>query len=269
MTTFAIILLILLLLGVTWGGLHVLLRVSPPTTDIISHRGAKHLAPENSLASIRAAIACRAPYIEIDIQRSADGQLVLFHDAQLDRLTNGSGRLAAHSWEELKMLDAGSHFSIDYANERIPLLRDALKLIKNSPAQLVIEVKHPRKFPEIDHDLAEILHELTCEQEVVVISFDHAWLERFRQLAPTVRVAPIWIVPASFGSKPKNGIVNIFWLALIIDPTFGWRMRHRGNRVWVWMVNSWWLMRLVCWLGVDGFTTDYPDVGLRVCGRSE
>lgn len=264
MTILTNFLLFLLAWGVTWAGLHLLLRATPSTIAIISHRGAKSLAPENSLASIRAAIACHAPYIEIDIQRSTDGQLVLFHDAQLERLTNGSGRLAGHSWDELKRLDAGSHFSADFVNERIPLLRDALKLIKNGAAKLVIEVKRPRQFSEIDHDLAEMLHELECEQAVVVISFDHAWLERFRQLAPTVPVAPIWIVPLSFGRPPKNGIVNIFWLALIVDPTFGWRMRRRGNRVWVWMVNSRWLMRLVCWLGVDGFTTDYPDLGAEV-----
>ena len=76
---------------------------------VFAHRGAKRAAPENTLPAFEAAIRLGADGIELDVQYSSDGKLVIFHDLSLEKTSNGTGRVSAHTFEELRRLDAGSH----------------------------------------------------------------------------------------------------------------------------------------------------------------
>lgn len=89
---------------------------------IVSHRGANLIAPENTFASLEAAIEMGADYVEFDVRPSKDGILFVLHDDTLDRTTNGRGRFADFTAAEIETLDAGSWFSDDFAGERVPRL---------------------------------------------------------------------------------------------------------------------------------------------------
>lgn len=117
--------------------------------SLIGHRGACGHAPENTLASIRKAAKMGVKWIEFDTMLSADNQLILFHDDALDRTTQSSGLVAEIDWKDLQLLDAGSWFSDDYSNERIPLLSQAFELLEVLGLGAIIEIK-PSKGREIE-----------------------------------------------------------------------------------------------------------------------
>ncbi|MBX3055666.1 MAG: glycerophosphodiester phosphodiesterase [Anaerolineae bacterium] len=249
-----------------WAGLHLLLRekgrASKPA--IIAHRGAAGLAPENTLAAIRVGLAHQAPYIEIDVQRSADGMLVVIHDETIDRTSNGRGPVRELSWAELRRLDAGSYFDPHFAGETIPTLSDVLLLLQDKPATLVIEIKDPHFYPDISQQILALLAQHQMQERVVVISFDHAALETFHRLAPGIPIGLAVTKPWPIPPIAPGQTVDVFWPGVLLDPTFVYRMHRRGYTVWVWTVNAPALMRLLAWLGVDGLTTDHPQRASRL-----
>jgi glycerophosphoryl diester phosphodiesterase len=251
---------ILLLFILAWLFLHLLFRGKPRRSVIIAHRGAAGLAPENTLAAIQKGLAHEAKYIEADIQRSADGVLLLIHDETVDRTTNGRGAVRELSWVEMSQLDAGSYFSPLFSGEPIPTLEQALLTLRDEAATFVIEIKDPHFYPGICQEIVEVIGRYNAQNKVVVISFDHAELKVFQGLAPEIRLGVLFTWPWELSQIAPSQIVDVSWLAVLLDPTFVRRMHRRGYEVWVWTVNSAVMMRLLGWLGVDGLTTDHPEL---------
>ncbi len=106
----------------------------------IAHRGASAYYPENTMESFQGAIAMGADMIELDVQLTRDGEVVVFHDEKLTRCTNGKGRIADYTLVELKKLDAGSWFDKEYQGAKIPTLEEALSLCRDKIA-VNIEIK--------------------------------------------------------------------------------------------------------------------------------
>jgi glycerophosphoryl diester phosphodiesterase len=151
---------------------------------IIGHRGALDCAPENTMASFREALAQGADLIELDVQMSADGQLVVIHDQTLERTTNGRGLVADTTLAEIQALDAGSWFSPEFAGERVPELSEVLAWIKGK-AGLAIEIKNGPIFYEgIEQKIVGALKRYDMIEHTIVISFDHPCLYRIKKLCP-------------------------------------------------------------------------------------
>jgi len=108
---------------------------------LLAHRGARKLAPENTLAALRRAAELGAPWVEFDVKLSADGELLLMHDDLLDRTTNGSGPVAAMRWKDLAKLDAGSWFGRKFAGEKVPTFMAAVTLLGKLKLGANIEIK--------------------------------------------------------------------------------------------------------------------------------
>lgn len=227
---------------------------------MISHRGAAGLAPENTLASIREAIRQGAQFTEVDVQRAADGVLVLMHDRTVNRTTDGRGAIRELTWDEISELDAGSSFSPEFAGEPVPSLDSVLELIRESPVNLVLEAKSPDLYPGIEQQIAETIQRFDVHDRVIVVSFDHGWLERFHELASDISTGYLWVWPRNTPQIPRAKIVDVYWASVILDPTLVRRMHRQGYQIWAWTVNNARLMRLLTWLGVDGITTDHPEV---------
>src|SRR6185437_179332 len=121
--------------------------------QVIAHRGGREWAPENTMAAFRRSLDAGVHGIELDVQRCATGELVVFHDEDLSRTTNGIGLIKDCSLAELQRLDAGSWYEKQFAGERMPLLLDVLALI-NGKCVLNIELKNaPIAYPDIEEDL--------------------------------------------------------------------------------------------------------------------
>ncbi len=108
---------------------------------VIAHRGASRIAPENTLASLRAAKALGATWIECDVMLTADNQAIIFHDKTLHRTTNGKGIVANTSYAEIVKLDAGSWFDKKFINERVPTLSAYLQCAVELELGINIELK--------------------------------------------------------------------------------------------------------------------------------
>lgn len=159
---------------------------------IVAHRGSSGLAPENTIAALRKGVGAGADMVEIDVQRTRDDQVIVFHDHVLGRTTNGVGRVDARTLEEIQLLDAGSWMGGEYAGERVPLLREALDFLRGK-AYVNIELK---KWAEATgttflRTVVDIVMETGMERETLLSSFDHELLCAARDYCDRIPTAII------------------------------------------------------------------------------
>ncbi len=145
----------------------------------VGHRGTMKFAPENTIAAQDVAIAMGARAIEMDVRMTADGEFVIMHDATVDRTTDGRGLVSRMTLAEIKALDAGSWFSSDYADERVPTLREALRNIKGRAAVDIDFKSGPDNSAEL---IANILDEEGFDDGSLVTVFVRAW--HYRKMKP-------------------------------------------------------------------------------------
>ena len=143
---------------------------------VIAHRGASAVAPESTRAAIRAAVRSGAHMIELDVQMTRDGRLVIFHDDRLNRTTNGRGRLVNATYIQVARLDAGSWFHPRFAGERILLLSEVLRLIPRR-VRVNLELKRTRHGRRLVQRVLQTVRRARAQRRVVLSSFDAALLD--------------------------------------------------------------------------------------------
>jgi len=160
---------------------------------IIAHRGDSAHRPENTLASFESALAVGADLIELDVQRTRDGHVVVLHDGTLDRTTNGTGKVFEMTLAEVRAVSAGypDRFGTKYSEERVPTLADALKLLRGR-ARVMIEIKKESVAATDTDDGIEALlvaevRQARMANDVVFISFERRALARCRDRAPEIQ----------------------------------------------------------------------------------
>ncbi|MBA2299884.1 MAG: glycerophosphodiester phosphodiesterase, partial [Chloroflexi bacterium] len=157
----------------------------------VAHRGQRATFPEQTLEAYRAAIDLGADGIEVDVQMSSDGELVMVHDLTLDRTTDGHGPVAAADWRTLRRLDAGSWFDPRFAGCRIPSLDETIDLAIAADVVLCVEIKgDPRAAVRTATAVASQLRSRGLEDTVFVSSFDHAALAWVRHVSDRLLLAP-------------------------------------------------------------------------------
>lgn len=163
-------------------------------TKVMGHRGAALLAPENTLASVRAAADAGATWVEIDVYLIAEGGLVIFHDDTLDRCTNGSGVTREARPTEVVELDAGSWFSTDFVGEKVPTLLDALECIQSLGLGLNLEIKHDAADVEniVPAVMAMLRDHWQDNDRLMISSFNLAALEMCYEIDPQRHLAPLY-----------------------------------------------------------------------------
>jgi len=259
--------------------------VAPQTEDWpvnIAHRGGAKIAPENTLEGFRECLRVGAGVLELDVHTTADGHVVVIHDATVDRTTDGTGALREMMLVEVKRLDAGYRFTPDggatfpfrRAGIRIPTLEEIYGEFADVPIN--VEIKGER--PGIEQALWRTIEAAGAEDRTLVVSESTATIRRFRE-ASGGRV----------GTASSSGELISFWLlshlglsrafsppfqALqgpetyhglrIVTPGFVRAAHERGLRVDVWTIDSEPDMRRLLGYGVDGIMTDRPDVLARV-----
>lgn len=222
---------------------------------IIGHRGAKGHVAENTLASIKKALELGADGVEIDVFRCSSGEIVLFHDQQLDALTNGSGLIENKSLAELKRL------KVLGTNEKIPTLDEIFKIIdKNTFLNIELKGSNTAKMSlEIVKKQIEknkILHE-----NILFSSFDWKELEKLRKFDEKIKIALITennpLLAIEPALKLKAVAINPSFKKLnkkIVEKIFA-----SGLKVYTWTVNKKNEIDKIKKLGVSGIITDYPD----------
>jgi glycerophosphoryl diester phosphodiesterase len=162
---------------------------APKRMHVIAHRGGRKWAPENTLSSFRKALELGVDGVELDIHRCKSGELIVIHDEDLPRTTNGDGFIADKTLEELKKLDAGSWYDKSFAGEKLPLLDEVLKLVQGK-TEINIEIKNGYKtYPGIEDDLLKLLETYPYPDKIVISSFDHQCLLNIHKRTDKYRLA--------------------------------------------------------------------------------
>jgi len=235
---------------------------TPSGPRIIAHRGARDVAPENTLAAFQAALEAGADAIELDVMPCASGELVVIHDATVDRTTDGSGRVADLSLEEIRALDAGSWFDASFTGERIPLLSEVLahyahRLLIN------VEIKVRSGAARVAREVVALLRAHRAMERVLISSFNPFVLWHLRRMVPDL---PRGLLYTS-GWPPPWDHAGARWAVQpwALHPQYERvneayvRWAHgQGYRVHPWTVNEAPKMARLLDLGVDALITDHP-----------
>ncbi len=231
---------------------------------LIAHRGANQLAPENSLTAFRIAQAQGADVLETDLHVSADGEIVVFHDHTLQRMSNGSGPLFAHTLDELKRLRLRGPDGL-LTEERIPTLIELLAATQGE-TPLLLELKDWR-FVDVRHAsrLVHILQAYGVLAKCALISFNQALVRAMRQVCAEIPVGTITLlnpIPAAEGQ-----LLGPFWPLLWVNPYYvAWA--HRTGRI-VAPLDTTPEKRMARYLrmGVDAVLADDPAAALAAMQR--
>jgi glycerophosphoryl diester phosphodiesterase len=139
---------------------------------IIAHRGASSIAPENTLIAMQLAAEMGARAVEFDVSLTKDEEAIVLHDETLQRTTNGKGKVAKTTLQQIKKLDAGSWFAPPYAGMQIPTFAETLRFIATQPLQMNIEIKPTPNCAEITAEkVVQILHRYPPKKTPLISSF--------------------------------------------------------------------------------------------------
>ncbi len=229
-------------------------------TQVTAHRGASKKAPENTLAAFRNALDSGADYIELDVQLTKDGQLVVFHDEKLDRTTDGTGKLTDFTYDELQQLSAGSWFGKDeeFAEERIPLLSEVFELIGND-ILLNIEIKNHGDVLLTAEKTVDMINEYDFENSCYVTSFSYAAVKRVKQLDPDIKTGLIANVATTTAFTQLKYIDALSMNHLLVNATVVNNAHQNGKRIFVWTVDNNSEIKNMMALGVDNIITNRPE----------
>jgi glycerophosphoryl diester phosphodiesterase len=224
---------------------------------VIAHRGASAAAPENTLAAFRLAVAERADIVELDVQESLDGEVLVVHDSDLMKVGGSPMRIWEHTAAELRSVDVGSHKGAQFMGERVPTLAEALAVCKGS-ARVLVELKSYGHDQRLEERVAAIVEAAGMENDCTFMSLDHTMVGRMKRLRPSWRVGAL--IAKALGDATSLGADFLAVEARMATVRFVRRAHRAGQDVYVWTVNdpAWMLTAMSC--GVDGLITDRPAV---------
>lgn len=230
---------------------------------IIGHRGWAGAAPENTMASfIKAMEDPRIEAIECDIQLSKDGEVVVIHDFTIDRTSDGKGLVKDHAYGELLQFDFGSWFSPEFAGERIPLLKDVLRLI-GGKKRLQIEIKETAgMYPDILDKLLEAIKDYPKET-LMIESFNHQLVKKIKEMDPGLCTGIIvhdnTTMLLEELKNTKSNFVSIFFGNVTQDMID--HLNENNIEITLWTLNHKWQLDYIRQFnGSFYIATDYPDL---------
>lgn len=228
----------------------------------IAHRGASKIAPENTLAAFNKAIEIGVDAIEFDLHGTADGEIVVIHDPSLDRTTDLRGPVNQTTLETIKRADAGSWFNQQFTGEPVPTLAEALECITGK-TMAVLEIKDSL----ISEAVVEKVRDMNALEQIVIISFHVSVLQTVRQLEP--RIPTGYLIGSNNGNtRPIQLCQQISTLGSsllnvnhhLITAEFAQEVYRRGISLWSWTVDDVDQMRQMLTFGVQGITSNHPDL---------
>ena len=247
---------------------------SLPQPIIFAHRGACAHAPENTLAAFELALTQQADAIELDVKLSADGQVVVIHDATVDRTTGSHGRVKDLTLAELNMLDAGSFFSDKFRGEKIPTLGDVFEEVGKRTFINVELTNYTTPRDQLVESVCMLVKKFGLEKRVIFSSFFASNLSKARAYLPDV----------PRGLLAFNGLLGAWarsfgfafgrYQALHpylhdVTPQQVQRVHRLKRRIHVWTVNAAEDMRRLFHWEVDAIFTDDPQLAVRIRGESK
>ena len=250
--------------------------LGPGPTRIVAHRGFAAVAPENTLAAVRGAVAAGADMVEVDVRMTADGHLVCLHDGRLERTTNGHGAVHEARLSDLLRLDAGAWFGPGFVGQRVPTLPAVLAAMRGR-ALLNVEVKSDGEpDPRLDRFAEVLLGQLRDHrmlEHVIVSSYEPRVLRRLRRLESSSMLAAVVGPESSNALEPLRAVHEASATALHLDhrlavASVAGQCRAEGVHLSVFTVNDRAEAGRLARIGAAALFTDRPDLVSEVRVRS-
>ena len=254
--------------------------VADPAIRIAAHRGGALLWPENGLTAFRNALALGADLLEVDVHLTADGEVVVIHDATLERTTTATGPVVAVQLADLASARLRERDGT-VTTDGVPTLAQVLDLVQPARADLLLEIKVDaarQRYPGIEEKALALVNARGLRDRVVVMAFEAPTVRRVRELDATIRTALLVsrgrvdrerAAPADLVRWARE--VGATYLGVdhrAVDGALVAATRAAGLRLGAWTVNEEADIRRVLDLGVDVVISDRPDLALRLAGRT-
>ncbi|WP_042346092.1 glycerophosphodiester phosphodiesterase [Bacillus massiliigorillae] len=237
------------------------------TTKVFAHRGSAGTHPENTMISFLEAEKVGADGIELDVQLSKDGEVVVIHDEQLDRTTNGKGNVKDYTLQELKSLDASYKFPQSNTSVQIPTLEEVFIMLLNNSMILNIELKNSVfLYPGLEEKVISLIKQYNLQDRIILSSFNHYSLVYCYRLAPDIETAPLyrdglympWVYAKAIHAKAIHPSIKAAPNEIIKASMAA------GVAVRPYTINSEEQMRMLFKINCSAIFTDYPQKAISL-----
>ncbi|NJD30750.1 MAG: hypothetical protein FIB04_02555 [Gammaproteobacteria bacterium] len=254
---------IVTLLALSVGGAVVLAHRLEIHDDvaITAHRGAKVSAPENTMAAFRAALDAGTDFIELDVQRTRDGKVVVVHDGDLMRMGDDPRRVGEMTLAEIQSVDIGRKYAPQFAGEHVPTLEQVIDLVRGR-ARINVELKYNVPDPGLAPAVVELLRQQDFLDQVVITSLDYAALKDVERIEPHLKTGHI--VTAAVGDVVRTEADFLSLNSARATASLVRRAHSAGKEVAAWTVNDPEVMLRMIERGVDNVISDDPALLVRV-----
>lgn len=241
-------------------------------TKIIAHRGASGCSPENTIPAFRKAIEIGSNGIELDVHLTKDDKIVVVHDFNIDRTSNGKGYVKDYTLNELKKFDFGSWYGEKFTRVSIPTLEEVLELVKyyNWNGLINIEIKNgPIFYPNIERKLIGTIREYGLEENVIFSSFNHYSLKILKEIDPSMDIGLLYMCgmyePWEYAKDLRAKALHPLYYNIVPEIVIG--CKKNGIELNPFTVDKPSDIEMMIKAGVDGVITNYPDRGLKIKER--
>lgn len=229
--------------------------------DVIAHRGAAGARPENTMSAIEKAIEDGADWIEIDVQETADGEVVVIHDSDFMKIGGDPLKIWDATMEDITRIDVGSWFDPAYSDQRVPRLSEVLEAARGK-AGVLIELKYYGHDEALEKRVAEVVESFGDGTEVKAMSLKYGAVQKMKDIRPDWKVG--LLSSASVGQISELNADFVAVNAAVASASLVREMRAAGKKLYVWTVNDSLQMSRMISLGVDGLITDEPELARDV-----
>lgn len=237
------------------------IQIAEGLPKIVAHRGYSAVFPENTLAAFAGALDIGADYIELDVQLSKDGQVVILHDGSLTRTTGVDGAAADYTLEELSQMDAGSWFDASFSGEKIPTLQEALELIRDTDVscKVYLELKDIGDVEGFEEAVLEVTDQSGMTDRCMFASFRYEYLEHLKEL--NENLVTLYNTSSGKTTLPEEFPADCYGLNLDVVTEETVRAIHQsGGQAFVWTVGTPEQVKNVQAMGIDGIVTNDPGM---------
>ena len=223
------------------------------------------------MEAFSAAIEQKADGIELDVQLTKDGEIVVAHDERLERVSNGTGFLGDYTLDELKSLDFGKPLP-DGKEYRIPTLLEVLSLVKTTSLTVNIELKNTvRLYPELPQKVIRLVKDFAMEEQVIYSSFNHYSLLELKKLEPSAKTGVLYemgmVDPWVYAEYVKADSINPHYFVIAALPETVVSCHEKGIKVAVWNADDPQSISLMLKCGVDIIITKTPEAAIALRGE--
>lgn len=233
---------------------------------IYAHRGASAYAPENTKVAFEKAIELNANGIELDLQKTKDGKIVIFHDDYIDKKSNGTGKIEEHTYQELLELDFGIWFDNKYKNEKIVLFEDFARDYLDKDLTFAIELK----VLGIEKETLEIINKYKVHNNIYITSFLYEALENVRKIDPNIKLS--WLIEDRISKENIEKLLRINGTQICPRASFVSKedieiANNNGFGVRLWGIDNEEIMKKVYKLNIEGMTVNFPDKLIKLLDK--